>query len=299
VDSFDGPLGRNIIDTHIWAVHQGLRGARAYELFDGYCQRLVIHSVPLWRVQAGMQTLHPHWGAYSYLWRRDLNAIQPEQHARSDLGNPQWLRSPMYDLIRRANAGENNPSMRRRLDAGPQQRDFLVLDEFFQQGATDYFAQLFTFGESGDPSQGTGAIYSFTTDRGGGFHDDDMALLQSTLPALSLAMKAHTSHEIASALLGTYLGKETGRRVHAGAIERGSVETIHAVLWFADIRGFTAMSDDASPSDVVIDLLNNVFEGLAAALRARRRSAEVSRRRHAGHAGLRRKGSRHDLPGRA
>lgn len=268
VDSFDGPLGRSIIDTHIWAVHQGLRGAGAYALFDGYCQRLVIHGVPLWRAQAGMQTLHPHWGAYSYLWRRDLNAIQPEQHARRDMGNPQWLRSPMYDLIRRANAGENNPSMRRHLDAGPDQRDFAALDEFFGQGATDYFAQLFSFGESGDPSQGTGAIYSFTTDRAGGFDDNDMALLQSTLPALSLAMKAHASHEIGSALLRTYLGQETGRRVHAGAIERGSVETVHAVLWFADIRGFTAMSD-SSPGAVVIDLLNSVFEALAAALRSR------------------------------
>jgi hypothetical protein len=49
VDSFDGPLGRSIIDTHIWAVDQGLRGAGAYALFDGYCQRLVIHGVPLWR----------------------------------------------------------------------------------------------------------------------------------------------------------------------------------------------------------------------------------------------------------
>jgi adenylate cyclase len=268
VDSFDGPLGRSIIDTHIWAVDQGLRGAGAYALFDGYCQRLVIHGVPLWRAQAGMQTLHPHWGAYSYLWRRDLNAIQPEQHARRDMGNPQWLRSPMYDLIRRANAGENNPSMRRHLDAGPDQRDFAALDEFFGQGATDYFAQLFSFGESGDPSQGTGAIYSFTTDRAGGFDDNDMALLQSTLPALSLAMKAHASHEIGSALLRTYLGQETGRRVHAGAIERGSVETVHAVLWFADIRGFTAMSD-SSPGAVVIDLLNSVFEALAAALRSR------------------------------
>lgn len=268
VDSFDGPLGRSIIDTHIWAVHQGLRGAGAYALFDGYCQRLVIHGVPLWRAQAGMQTLHPHWGAYSYLWRRDLNAIQPEQHTRRDMGNPQWLRSPMYDLIRRANAGENNPAMRRHLDAGPDQRDFAALDEFFGQGATDYFAQLFSFGESGDPSQGTGAIYSFTTDRAGGFDDDDMALLQSTLPALSLAMKAHASHEIGSALLRTYLGQETGRRVHAGAIERGSVETVHAVLWFADIRGFTAMSD-SSPGAVVIDLLNSVFEALAAALRSR------------------------------
>jgi adenylate cyclase len=268
VDSFDGPLGRNIIDTHIWAVHQGLRGANAYELFDGYCQRLVTHGVPLWRVQAGTQTLHPHWAAYSYLWRRDLNAIQPEQHARSDLGNPQWLRSPMYDLIRRANAGELNPSMRRRLDAGPQQRDFAVLDDFFREGATDYFAQLFEFGDNGDPSQGSGAIYSFATDRMGGFRDEDMVLLQSTLPALSLAIKAHASHEIGSVLLRTYLGQETGRRVHAGAIERGTVETLHAVLWFADIRGFTAISD-ASPGTEVIELLNGVFEALAAVLRPR------------------------------
>ena len=91
---FDGPLGRSIIDTHIWAVHQGLRGAGAYELFDGYCQRLVIHGVPLWRAHAGMQTLHPQWGGYSYLWRRDLNAIQPEQYARSDMADPRMAAQP-------------------------------------------------------------------------------------------------------------------------------------------------------------------------------------------------------------
>ena len=41
VQMFDGPLGRRIIETHIWAVREGLRGADAYHLFDGYCQRLV------------------------------------------------------------------------------------------------------------------------------------------------------------------------------------------------------------------------------------------------------------------
>jgi adenylate cyclase len=268
VRSFDGPLGRNIIETHIWAVREGLRGASAYDLFDGYCQRLVIHGVPLWRAFAGMETLHPQWGGYGYTWRRDLNAIQPQQYARSDLTGAKWLGSPMYALIQRARSGEDDPWMRRRLEAGPEQRDFAVLDEFFGLGATDYFGQLFTFGEQGDPSQGSGVLYSFAADRGGGFHDDDMALMQATLPALSLAMKAHATHIIASALLQTYLGEETGRRVHSGAIERGSVETIHAVLWFADIRGFTSTSD-SSPGPVVIELLNSVFEVLAATLRSR------------------------------
>ena len=104
----------------------------------------------------------------------------------------------MYDLIRRARAGENNPWMRRRLELSPEQRDFLALEEFFAEGATDYYGQLFIFGDRGDPSQGTGVVYSFAVDRRGGFNDDDTSLLQATLPALSLAMKAHASYVIAS-----------------------------------------------------------------------------------------------------
>ena len=167
IESFDGPLGRRIIDTHIWAVREGLRGATAYDLFDGYCQRLVIHHVPLWRGHTSMETLHPQWSGYGYTWRRDLNAIQPEQYVRGNDTAERWQKSPMFDLIRRAHAGEHNPTMRRRLELGPEQRDFEVLDEFFAAGATDYFAQLFVFGERGDPAHGTGIVYSFSTDRRG------------------------------------------------------------------------------------------------------------------------------------
>ena len=92
VPTFDGPLGRAIIETHIWAVREGLGGATAHDLFDGYCQRLVIHGVPLWRAHTAMETLHPQWGGYGYTWRSDLNAIQPEQYARSEITGPGWLR---------------------------------------------------------------------------------------------------------------------------------------------------------------------------------------------------------------
>jgi len=268
IQSFDGPLGRRIIDTHIWAVREGLRGAGAYELFDGYCQRLVVHGVPLCRAHAAMETLHPQWAGYGFTWRRGLNAIQSEQYAREELNGPEWFQSPLYDLVRRAQGGESDPSMRRHLEAGPEQRDFPVLAEHYADGATDYFAQLFTFGERGDRAHGTGVIYSFATDRDGGFADEDMTLLQATLPGLSLAVMADAGYVIASALLQTYLGEQTGKRVHAGAIERGSVESINAVLWYADIRGFTPTSD-AHPGPVIIDLLDSVFETMAAALRSR------------------------------
>jgi adenylate cyclase len=105
VPTFDGPLGRAIIEIHIWAVHEGLRGATAHDLFDGYCQRLVVHGVPLWRAHAAMETLHPQWSGYGYIWRSDLNAIQPEQYARSEITGPEWLSSPLYDLICRRRRG--------------------------------------------------------------------------------------------------------------------------------------------------------------------------------------------------
>jgi adenylate cyclase len=266
--TFDDALGQRIIETHIWAVREGLRGAEAYGLFDGYCQRLVIHGTPLWRAHAAMETLHPQWNGYGYTWRRDLNAIAPEQYPHGDDDAPIWVTSPFFDLIRRARGGEGNPSMRRRLETGPEERDFPVLQEFFSLGATDYVAHLYTYGEAGDRSQGTGIVYSFTTDRKGGFTDDDTTLIEATLPGLSLAMKADASHLIATGLLGTYLGEDAGRRVHYGAVQRGSVEKLRAVIWYADIRGFTPISDSA-PGPIVVDLLNDVFEILTAALRPR------------------------------
>ena len=126
----------------------------------------------------------------------------------------------------------------------------------------------FAFSKDDDRSQGTGIVYSFATDRKGGFSDDDTTLVQATLPALSLAMKAHAGHVIASGLLGTYLGEDAGRRVHAGSIMRGSVDNLRAVIWYADIRGFTTISD-STPGSVVVELLNDVFEILTASLRPR------------------------------
>jgi adenylate cyclase len=270
--SFDAPLGQRIIELHVWAVRQGLLGTAASELFDGFCQRLVLAGLPLWRGSAAMRTLHPQWGGYSYLWRRDLNAIEPSQFERGNENSQVWLTSPFAYLVGRVEAGggHDDPwrNMRRRL-AGPEALlDFPILEELASAGAADYFAQIVRFGPEGDASRGTGIAYSFTTDRREGFGEDDLTLLRAVLPALSLAMMAHAGHTIASGLLEAYLGGDAGRRVHAGAVERGSVESIRAVLWFADIRGFTPLAD-STPGLEVITLLDDVFETLTAPLRSR------------------------------
>ena len=135
------------------------------------------------------------------------------------------------------------PSLRRRLSGPEAQLDFPVLRGVSAAGGTDYFAHLVMFGAQGDASRGSGVGISFTTDRPEGFEDDHIVLLRAVLPAASLALMADAGHTIASGLLAAYLGADAGKRVHEGAVARGSVEAIRAVLWYADIRGFTAIAD--------------------------------------------------------
>ena len=270
--NYDGALGRQVIELHVWAVRQGLLGIGAAELFEGFCRRLALAGVRLWRASAAMRTLHPQWGGYSYTWRRDLNAIEPAQFERGDERRRVWLTSPFAFLVAQAQTRPVDADpwlhLRRRLTGPAAQLDFPVLEELADDGATDYFAQIVRFGPEGDASRGTGIAYSFATDRREGFGEDDVTLLRAVLPALSLAMMAHAGHTIASGLLGAYLGDDAGRRIHAGAVERGSVERIHAVLWFADMRGFTKLAD-STPGLEVIELLDEVFETLTAPLRSR------------------------------
>ncbi len=270
--SYDGAPRRQIIELHVWAVRQGLLGLGAAELFEGFCRRLALAGVPLWRASAATRTLHPQWGGYSYTWRRDLDAIEPLQFERGNERRRVWLTSPFAFLVAQAQTlpGHGDPwlHLRRHLTGPEALLDFPVLEELAGDGGTDYFAQIVRFGPEGDASRGTGIAYSFTTDRRDGFSEDDLTLLRAVLPALSLAMMAHAGHTIASGLLEAYLGSDAGRRVHAGAVERGSVESIRAVLWFADMRGFTKLADSTAGLEV-IELLDEVFEALTASLRSR------------------------------
>jgi len=260
------------MDLNMWVIREGIRGASAAELFDGLCDRLLIARVPLWRAFIGMPTLHPQLGGYSYTWRRDLTAIEPAHFGRGDEYQQIIENSPFGYLIRRvedsAEGGDPWQHLRRRLVGPEAQFDFPILKELAAAGVSDYFATVFRFGADGDPSRGTGIGYSFATDLPAGFRDDDLVLLRAVLPAVSLAMMTHAGYTIASGLLGAYLGGDAGGRVQAGAVERGSVDSVHAVLWYADIRGFTAIAD-TTPGLVVIELLNAIFETFTASLRPR------------------------------
>ncbi|MET0576543.1 MAG: adenylate/guanylate cyclase domain-containing protein [Mesorhizobium sp.] len=70
-----------------------------------------------------------------------------------------------------------------------------------------------------------------------------------------------------SALLETYLGRRSAAQVLAGRLRRESSETIRAVLLYADLRGFTELSEADAPK-VVVAALDAWFDRIAGAVHA-------------------------------
>jgi class 3 adenylate cyclase len=116
-------------------------------------------------------------------------------------------------------------------------------------------------------SDGGRHALTLTTDRPDGFDRAQRAFLRRAACLLATPLEMVVTRQTAAILLATYLGRRSGARVLAGAVQRGDGETIHAVLWYSDLRGFTALSE-ILPRDRVIALLNAHFERLAAPIKA-------------------------------
>jgi adenylate cyclase len=96
------------------------------------------------------------------------------------------------------------------------------------------------------------------TNRPDGFHDDEIALFNALVPALAFNLEIQTLRRTARTLLDTYVGRQAGARVLDGQIRRGMGETIRAVIWLCDLRGFTSLSERLG-RDLLIELLNQYF----------------------------------------
>jgi len=84
---------------------------------------------------------------------------------------------------------------------------------------------------------------------------------------LALAIKCVSMGRIAGTLVEVYLGRDAGQRVLSGRIRRGVAERIGAVLWYSDLRGYTAITDSA-PAGEIIPLLNDYAEAVISAIHA-------------------------------
>lgn len=233
-----------------WLLQHGDRHQTGRSLLNHLAAVLQHHGFPLLRASLFMPTLHPQTSGNTIIWWRDRPGPQELSVLRGMEDTPAFKKSPLPVILNGAAA------IRARLDLDDVALEYPILEDLKAVGATDYVAMPVVF-HTGEINFAT-----WVTDRPGGFTSAELATLYELLPALSLRIEVIERHRLTGQLMEIYLGRNAGRRVLAGDIVRGVGETIQAVIWFSDLRGFTAMTDQL-PTDEVIALLDDYFECMA------------------------------------
>ncbi len=247
-----------------WVTEAGLMGMPETALLSGFCERLVAAGLPLTRAIVIIDTLHPVYEGRLFRWRRKPTPGEDlfTEYGRADGGSEaaeRWRRSPFHHLL------ETEGSVLRRCFCRGDPTDFSLLEQYRDEGETDYLAMIHRFAAEGAIGEMDCVYSSWCSDASEGLSDDQVEALTRLVPSLALAIKCASLARIAGTLVETYLGRDAGRRVLSGRIERGVADRIDAVLWFSDLQGFTKITDTATPEQV-IPLLNDYAEAIISAI---------------------------------
>jgi adenylate cyclase len=242
-----------LADLRAWLVGAPHVDDGGVSLVRELADRARAHGLPLWRASASLMTKHPELVWRNVQWSED-DGVRWIDRSHATLDTPFFTRSPVARLR------DGAPPIRVRLVDGPLA--YPICEDLRAQGGTDYFAQ----GLCG-PS-GAFSYVSWATRAPGGFADDDIAALDALAPELALRFELASAHHATRALLEVYLGRNAAQRVAGGSFRRGGGELIDAAIWYSDLRGFTAMSDERPPQEVV-RTLDACFERVAGAVMER------------------------------
>src|SRR5207248_6810085 len=100
---------------------------------------------------------------------------------------------------------------------------------------------------------------SWATDARGGFTEADVELFRDFVTSFVAVLEATAGRRIYGELLATYVGRDPGARIMAGAVRRGDVRHLTAAMLLADMRGFSRLTDEL-PEERVVEILNRFFD---------------------------------------
>ena len=245
-----------------WITGVGLAGRSQTEMLAGFCERATAAGLPLAFGVVVVDTLHPRHEGHALRWYRGREATIVE-YGRTTTGEAaeNWRRSILHRLFV---TGE--PFIRRRLTPEAE-AEFPGLRASREEGMTDYVGIMNRFAAEGIIGELDCILSAWTTDRPTGFEDGEIKILCRLAPFLAIAMKCAALAQIAETLVSTYLGRDAGRMVLSGRIERGVADRIDAVLWFSDLHDYTRITESAAPEQI-IPLLNDYAEAIISAVHA-------------------------------
>ena len=237
-----------------WIISEGRLEPDLGRFVDQVMRRAVDAGLPIWRFYIGLQLVHPQMIATGVLWRRDAGYEEvPRLHGI--LTSSAYLGSPMQEV---RNTGQ---TVRYCLEDLPESAH-TVLHELKAGGSVDYIAFPMRLGRPGSMP-----VASFSTDRKGGFTEEDVADLKRLVDMMGAEAEIYIYRNIAQTVTDTYLGHVVGEQILSGLIKRGDGKEINAVLWFSDLRDFTGLNERMSAPDL-LELLNNYLSLVGDALKA-------------------------------
>ena len=228
-----------------WMINDGRRSGDPVKVVSHFCASLIDAGVPLWRANIGQRFANPLLIAWGVVWK-------PEETETYDVTHEVTLTDSYvgssFEYIL-----ENRKPLHKSLRQLDPKTDHISYLEFAEQGGTDYYATLLYYGD--------GSLHgcTFVTQDTNGFLPQHLEMIEAALPALSCALEPVTMRKSSKGLLRTYLGDGPSEAVWNGTIKRGERTTIEAVVMFCDLRGFTAMSDNAT-EEQVFKALNGYFD---------------------------------------
>ncbi|MGE5767697.1 MAG: adenylate/guanylate cyclase domain-containing protein [Bacteroidota bacterium] len=227
----------------LWVERSALSDASSQALIAGLAERLRAAGIPLSRMTAMVDTLHPVHEGSVYRWVDGDEGATVFNYGR-DYDVAGWQATAYYHLER-----TGLPAYRERLHPGTEPA-LATLAEFRDGGYRDYMVVVERF-DAGAVGEMTCIYTSWMTRAPEGFSEAAIATIRRLSPVVALALKCQALHGISATIAETYLGREAGAQVMRGRILRGVASEIEAVLWSSDLMGFTALSEALPPAELI------------------------------------------------
>jgi adenylate cyclase len=249
------PATTTVEEIEAWLFTDALREDDQLALFESLVWRFVAAGLPLERASLHVGTLHPQLFGFAWNWNRTDGLCDEIKVTEAALQTEAYRRNPLFRVIEFGEAFRANPQDKETAERFP------LMADLARQGISEYLAV---------PLRSGGAYHNAATaatKQADGFSDRQRGDLNRILRVFAMHVERHIALRIAGNVVETYLGAAAGRRVLQGSIKRGAGESIRAVIWMSDLRGFTDLSDRLDEHDMIV-VLNAYFERLAGAVMA-------------------------------
>ncbi len=237
-----------------WLYSDAVGRQDSLELIEDLATRLLKGGIPVDRVTTAIMILHPNVRAESSVWASD-GTRELRRYVGSEEHDERYQNSP-FKIVR-----DEKRAVRFKIEPEPQDNEFGIHADLRADGYVDYIALPMPF------SDGSTKIVSFATKSPGGFTSAQITVFESITRPLALVCELNTLRRTAETLLNTYVGPRAGHKVLEGTVTRGQGEWISAVVSFADLRGFTRLSNTL-PADKLVLFLNKYFGAMTRAVEA-------------------------------